>query len=230
MSKKSEQIKHQEENLEHLESALTKSEAFIEKYQNHILIVLGAVLLVVLGTMGYSKYIVEPKEEAAQTEMYPSELHFEADSFQLALNGDGSSLGFLTIAQDYSSTPSGNLAKYYAGICYLHLGEYEEALNYLKKFSLKGEQLAPVALGAMGDCYLELDQTAKAISAYKEAAAYKNDLTTPIHLQKLGVAYEISGETDKAIEVYNQIKLAYPESTEAREIDKYIQRAKAVQG
>lgn len=230
MSKKSEQIKHQEENLEHLESALSRSEAFIEKYQNHILIALGAVLLIVLGTMGYTKYVVEPKEAAAQTEIFPSELHFEKDSFQLALNGDGSSLGFLSIIDDYGSTPTGNLAKYYAGISYLHLGEYDDALNYLEDFSLKGEQLAPVALGAMGDCYLELDQTEKAISAYKEAAGYKNELTTPIHLQKLGIAYEIIGDAEKAIEVYNEIKLSYPESTEAREIDKYIQRAKATNG
>lgn len=230
MSKKSEQIKHQQENLEHLESALTKSEAFIEKYQNHILIAVGAVLVVVLGIMGYSRYVVEPKEMEAESEIFPSEIYFEKDSFQLALNGDGSSLGFLSIIDDFGNTPSGNLAKYYSGICYLHLGEYEEALNYLNDFSLKGEQLAPVALGAIGDCYLELDETGKAISAYKKATEYKNELTTPIHLQKLGIAYEINGENDKAIEAYNEIKLAYPNSTEAREIDKYIQRAKSTKG
>lgn len=228
MSKKSEQIKHQEENLENIESALSRSEEFIEKYQNQILIALGAVLVIVLGVMGYSKYIVEPKEEAAQAEIFPSELHFEKDSFQVALNGDASSVGFLSIIDDYGNTPSGNLAKYYAGVCYLHLGDYEEALNFLKSFSLKGDQLAPVALGAMGDCYLEMDETAKAIDAYKNAVDYKNELTTPIHLQKLGFAYEILGESEKAIEVYESIKSSYPQSTEAREIDKYIQRAKAI--
>lgn len=228
MSKKSEQIKHQEENLENIESALSRSEELIEKYQNQILIGLGAVLVLVLGVMGYSKYIVEPKEEEAQVEIFPSELHFEKDSFQLALNGDVSSVGFLSIIDDYSNTPSGNLAKYYAGISYLHLGDYEEALNYLKDFSLKGEQLAPVALGAMGDCYLEMEETSKAIDAYKKAADYKNELTTPIHLQKLGFAYEINGEKEKAVQTYEAIKTSYPQSTEAREIDKYIQRAKAI--
>lgn len=228
MSKKSEEIKHQEENLENIESALSRSEEFIEKYQNQILIALGAVLVLVLGVMGYNKYIIEPQEQTAQSEIFPSELHFEKDSFQLALNGDASSVGFLSIVDEYSSTPSGNLAKYYAGICYLQLGDYEEALSYLEQFNLKGDQLAPVALGAIGDCYLEMEETDKAVAAYKNATSYKNELTTPIHLQKLGFAYEILGEKEKAIETYESIKSSYPQSTEAREIDKFIQRAKSI--
>lgn len=228
MSKKSDKIKHQEENLESIESALTKSELFIEQYQKQIAYVIGGLVLLVVIVMMYNRKIVLPKEIEAESELFAGEVYFEKDSFQLAIDGDGSFIGMLSIIDEYGSTPSGNLAKYYTGISYMHLGDYEAALDYLKKFDLEGEQVAPVALGAMGDCYIELDETGKAIDAYKKAIEYKNELTTPIHMQKLGVAYEIEGKGEKAIETYEALKTAYPTSTEAREIDKYIQRAKAI--
>ncbi len=228
MSKKSDKMAHQEENLEHIESALTKTEIFLEKYQKQIVYGVGAIVLVIALFMLYTRKVVEPKELEAQTELFPGEVYFEKDSFQLALNGDGAYLGFVTIADDYSSTKAGNLANYYAGISYMHLGQYEDAIDYLKSFKPVGEQLAPVALGALGDCYLQTGETSKAIDNYSKAAAYKNELTTPIHLQKLGTAYEIDGKGAKAVEAYEQVKADYPNSAEAREIDKYIARAKAL--
>ena len=62
--------------------------------------------------------------------MYQAERYLEMDSLKLALNGDGNYLGFLDIAKDYKFTTAGNLAKYSAGICYLHLGDYEKRLIF----------------------------------------------------------------------------------------------------
>ena len=66
--------------------------------------------------------------------MYQAERWLEMDSFKLALNGDGNYLGFLDIAKNYKFTKAGNLAKYSAGICYLHLGQYQDAIEYLTKY------------------------------------------------------------------------------------------------
>ncbi len=228
MSKKTEKRSHQEENLEHIESALTSTEVFLEKYQKQLVYGVGAVVLVIALFMLYKTKVAAPKEVAAQNELFPGEVYFEKDSFQLALNGDGSYLGFIDIADEYSGTKAGNLANYYAGVSYMHLGQYEDAIEYLKSFKPVGDQLAPVAIGALGDCYLETEETAKAIDCYTKAAAYANNFTTPIHLQKLGTAYELNGNGAKAVETYEKIKSDYPSSAEAREIDKYIARAKAL--
>ena len=55
--------------------------------------------------------------------MFIAEFYFQNNNYDLALNGDGQFSGFLTIADSYSSTKSGNLANYYAAICLMNLGK-----------------------------------------------------------------------------------------------------------
>ncbi len=214
----------QDDNLQEVENALTKSEQFIEDNQKILTIVIGVIVVVIAGYLGFTKLYVAPKEKAAQEEMFFAEQYFEKDSFNLAINGDGTNPGFLDIIEDYSATPAGNLANYYVGVSYLHLGQYEDALEYLNDFSTDDLVLAPVLEGAKGDCYAELNQADKAISAYKKAYEMKNEFTTPVFLLKAGQLMETQGEYSDALGVYTQIKDDYPTSTEARTIDKYIAR------
>jgi tetratricopeptide (TPR) repeat protein len=168
-----------------------------------------------------------PREQEAREQMFMAERYFEMDSLNLALNGDGMYPGFLRIIDDYSMTKSANLSKYYAGVCYLKLGNFGEAIDHLKSFRGKDEIVGPMAQGALGDAYLESNQAAKAVSAYLKAAEMKeNDFTTPLFLTKAAWTYEILNDYKKALAIYERIKKEYPTSTEAREIDKYIARVK----
>ncbi|MGD9930384.1 MAG: tol-pal system YbgF family protein [Mangrovibacterium sp.] len=214
-----------EDNLSEVENALTKSEQFIEQNQKILSIVVGAAVVIVAAYLGFTKLYVLPKEKAAQEQMFMAEQYFEKDSFNLALNGDGNYLGFLDIIDDYGVTKVADLAGYYSGICYLRLGQYEEAINYLDAFESDDLLLAPVAAGAKGDAYVELNETDKALNAYKKAYSYKNEFTTPVYLMKAGNLLEATGKYADALNLYNEIKTAYPASTEARSVDKYIARA-----
>jgi len=161
--------------------------------------------------------------------MYMAEMYFEQDSLNRALLGDGNELGFLDIIDDYGMTKSANLAHYYAGICYLNLGEYKEAIDYLEGFDARGQILGPMAIGAIGDAYMELGESEKAANCYVNAAdENSNDFTSPTFLFKAGWTYEIMGDYKKALKVYETIKKDYPKSYEAREIDKFIAKAKAL--
>lgn len=215
----------QDEGLREVEEALTKTEQFLENHLNLVLYIIGGVIVVVLGFLGYQKYVVSPKNAEAQEQMFNAQDYFSIDSFNLALNGDGVSLGFLDIVDDYGSTKAGKLADYYAGICYLHLGDYESAIDYLKKFSTDDILLEPLCKSAMGDAYVELADYDKAVSEYKAAlAANTNDFTSPVIMSKLGLVYEKLGEKDKALDLYNKIKKDYPSSTEATNVEKSIAR------
>lgn len=217
-----------EERIVAVEEALSKSEQFIERNQRIITYVIGGLIVVTLLVFGYRKFVTLPQEKAAQKAMYMPELYFEQDSLELALNGAGESIGFLGIIDDYSSTPSGNLARYYAGICYLNLGDYEEAIYQLKKFSGDDMIVPGMALGAIGDAYMQLGDVDEAISYYQSAASKNaNDFGSPAFLMKAGWAYEIKKDYGKALEIYQQIKTEYPKTREARDIDKYIARAEA---
>ncbi|OQY00759.1 MAG: tetratricopeptide repeat protein [Bacteroidetes bacterium 4572_117] len=223
MAKKQEQVA---DGIEAVESALSRSEQFIEDNQ-HILTTVVVIVIAVVGLyLGYNKFYLLPLEDEAQSQMFVAEQHFERDSFNLALNGDLNYPGFLGIIDDYSPTKAANLANYYAGISYLHLGQFESAIEYLEAFSSNDKMLKPISLGAIGDASMELGNKEEAASFYiKAAKASENEFTTPIYLMKAGQAYELVGDNKNALKVYKQIKEKYKKSAEGRVIEKYITRA-----
>lgn len=225
MSKK--KVEHHDSGFESVEQALTRSEQYIEENKKSLSIIVSVIVLVVGGYLLYNKMILTPKELDAQSQIFRAEQYFEADSFQLALEGDGDALGFIEIIDEYSMTNTANLAQYYAGICYLRLGEYDNAIEHLKSFDSNDKMVSVIALGAIGDAYVELGDYKEAISFFEKASSKnKNDLTSAIYLKKLGLTYEATENYQKAVEAYERIKKLYPQSEEAGDIDKYIQAAK----
>lgn len=220
--------KTQVDNLTEVESALTRTEQFLEANQKLIGIVIGAIVVVAVGYLGLNKFYLEPRTKEAQDQMFMAQNYFEKDSFNLALNGDGTNPGFLDIIDDFGSSKAGNLAKYYAGVSYLNLGQFDNAIDYLKKFDTDDVLLGPISIGAQGDAQLELGKTEKALDLYTEA--YKmndNELTTPIYMLKAGELLENTSKQAEALKLYETIKQKFPESNEGRSINKYIARAKA---
>ena len=225
--KKNKKKEQGEKNIVAVEEALSKSEQFIERNQNYLIGIVAVIVLLIAGYMGYTRFILEPREQEAREEMYMAEQHFERDSMRLALEGDGTNLGFLDIIADYRMTRSANLARYYAGIALLNLGEYEEAIDQLKKFRRRDQLLGAMSLGAIGDAYLQLEDTRNALRYYERAADHQpNSLTTPAFLMKAGMVYEMKGRYDDALEVYQRIKDEYPNTNEGRNIERFIARAR----
>jgi tetratricopeptide (TPR) repeat protein len=226
MTSKKEQEQKTEKRLENIEETLTKSETFLIENQKKISLVVGIILLVVLAIFGYNKYIVEPKTQDAQEQIYYAQQFFQADSLDKALFGDGNHLGFVDIAEEYSVTKPGKLANYYAGICYLKKGDFDKAIEYLSKFDLDDKIVIAMAKGALGDAYMEKGDMDKAIDLYLKAATIRdNEFTSPLFYFKAAETYELQGNYAKALENYQIIKERYPRSNQAAEIDKYIARA-----
>ena len=228
MSKKDKKEKQTNEPVENIQETLTRTEQFIIKNQKILLYSILGIIAVILLIVGYNKFIVKPKEEQASAEMFIAERYFERDSFALALNGAEGYPGFVQIIEDYSGTKAANLAHFYAGLSYMYLGDYDNAISYLEDFKTDDIILGAEKYGAIADAYVQKDQYEKAIKYYKKAIAseYENDLTTPIFLKKLGLVYEKTGDYQKALEQYQKIYKDYPQSQEARTIEKYIERAK----
>jgi tetratricopeptide (TPR) repeat protein len=209
-----------------VEETLSRTEHYLEENYKTLLIGLGVIVLLV-GLIWLGKLYFNKRNNEAQSQMFQAEKYLELDSLKLALNGDGNYLGFLDIAKDYKFTNSGNLAKYSAGICYLHLGNYKEAIEYLNKYSKKDKVIGSMAIGAMGDAYVELGDLDKGVTKYIEAADFaKNSFNTPLFLMKAGEIYELKGKFPEALNLYERIENEYPESTEGTTIDKYIARVK----
>lgn len=225
MAKKTKK-KLDDKNIVAVEEALSRSEQFIERNQNTIVWAVAIIVAIIAGYIGYSRFIVAPREKEARAEMFMAEKYFEKDEFEMALDGDGTYPGFLDIMDDYKMTRSANLSKYYTGVIYLKQGAYEESISMLKRYKARDQIVGAMALGAIGDAYLELDDQHQAARYYRKAYRYKpNDFTTPLFLFKAGLLFEEMGEYKDALLVYEQIKKDYANSTEGRNIDRYIARA-----
>lgn len=211
--------------LEKIETTLSKAELFIENNQKLLTYIVGGILLIVAGYIGYKKFISEPREVEAQNTFWQAENYFRKDSFNIALHGNESVVGFEEIVDEYGSTKAGNLAKAYAGFCSLQLGEFDQAIDYLEDFETEDPIVGPLAISGIGDAYSETGKYEKAVEKYIEAADLANhELTSPKFLMKAGLTYEKLGKKDKALEVYTKIKDTYDTSPEAAQIDKYITR------
>jgi tetratricopeptide (TPR) repeat protein len=212
--------------FEGIEQALTKSERFIESNQKLLLNIIIGIVAAVLIVIGVKRLYLAPMSEDAARDMYMAERFFEKDSFNLALNGLGTYPGFLQIIEDYKFTKSAKLARYYAGVSFLQLGEYEEAIKHLKKFRTSDLLIRASWNSSMGDAYIGLNDYGNAAKYYIAGAEKnENNFTSPFLLKKAAVVYEEMGDYGKALEAYKEIKRSYPDSQEGREIEKYIGRA-----
>ena len=211
-------------------SAIGRVEAFIMRNSRSLLTALGVVIIVVGGFFGYKYLVAVPRMEKASAMMFAAEQQFAQDSFKLALNGDGNFAGFLQVIEKYGSTGTGNVARHYAGICYLRLGQYQEALDYLTQYKgstddVPSALLAAQNYGLRGDVYVQMGNYAEAAKSYEKAVATSSDpLTAPYYLKKAGEVYEKLGDNANALAAYEAVEVDYPTSMEARDIQKYIGR------
>lgn len=219
--------KKTQESLD-VEEALTKSEAFIVKNQKAIIGVVVALILIVAGILIYKNMYAEPREEKAQVALFKGQEYFEAEQFDLALNGDSiGNIGFLAVIDQFGGTDAANLAKAYAGLSYQGLEDYKNAIKYLDSFKGDDLMIAPSVLGAIGNCHAALGELDKATSyLVKGADKADNSTLSPILLIQAGNIYEKQGKFADAEKVYTKVKEKYFNSYQAMDIDKYIERAK----
>lgn len=206
---------------------LLKAQSFWNKNQKAILGAVVAVVVVVGGYFGYQQFVVKPKEEKAGEAIFKAQQYFGIDSLRKALDGDGASKGFLYVAKNFGGTKTGNLANYYAGVCYLRLGDFNNAVKYLKEFSTDAPQIQMMAYGCLGDAYSEQgNKQAEAIDAYKKAATTfeKDEANSSEYLYRAAMLSEVAGKTKEALELYKQLKEKFPRTDKGFQADKFIYR------
>ena len=222
-----------------LDEGASKTEEWVAANQKYILGAVGMIAVVILGYLGFQKFIQEPKEEEAANEMFTAQQYFDnavngnstiSDSlYTLALNGGEGKYGFLEIIENYGSTDAANLSNYYAGFSYLNMKKYQEAIDYLDNFKSDDDILGPLALGGIGDAFSQLDQTEEALGYYEKAAKAKiNDFTTPKFLLKAAITAISHNKPEVAIPYLERIKEEFPKSVEVNQADVHLGKAQAM--
>jgi len=209
------------------QEVVDKAMGYWEKNSKKVLTVTIAVIVIVGGYLGYKNLVQIPGEQKASEDLFVAENYFRKDSFNLALNGSGTTPGFLKVISKHGGSKAANLAHLYAGECYLHLGEYQKAVDQLEDFSANGaKQVEAKAEGLLGDALAELKKNDDAVAHYKKAGTLFPDdqAISSEYLFRGAMLSELTGKNDQALEMYQLIKDLYPRTEKGFIIDKYLAR------
>lgn len=212
-----------------------KAKDFWTKYNKPVMIVSAVIILVAGGYLGYKKFYKEPNEEKASDALFMAEsyqrnalLSPKPDSLvKLALNGDGANLGFLRVMSKYKGTDAANLARLYAGECYLILNDNANAVKYLKDFSTDSRFFQARAYKLLGDAYADLGKNKDAFDNYKKAAGeFKEDVELSSEALFLAayLAQAKLNDNKQSIELFKELKEKFPNTQRGSEADKYLAR------
>lgn len=199
------------------EVMIAQAKNFWTKYQKQIMIVCGAIIVLGGGWLVYNKFFKEPNEKKAAVALFKAEEYYRMDSVKLALNGDGGNAGFLKIISQYGGTKAGNLAHYYAGVCYTKLDDNANVIKHLEKFSTSAKQTQQRAYKLLADAYGETGKFKEAFEFYKKSA---NEFTADEYNAAAALfyaAYTAQKKLNKpndAIELYKELKDKYPSASE----------------
>jgi tetratricopeptide (TPR) repeat protein len=205
-----------------------KSGSFVQENQKSLLFIAGAIVLMVVIYIAYTKFYLGDREVKAANQIHVAQDYWAKKDWDKAINGADSYPGLEKIVADYSNTKTANLAYFYLGVAYLNKGQYGKAIENFNNYRGDDMMVAAEAYGGTGDAYVELKDYDKAETYFKKAIdKANNQFLSPVYLKKLGLVYEAKKDNKSAADTYKKIKTDYPTSTEAQSIDAYIARAEA---
>lgn len=213
------------QNADSGEVVIAKAKDFWEKNNKLIMIICVAIIVIVGGYFGYQSFVKKPKEAKAADMMFKAEEYYRKDSLAKALNGDGQYSGFLKVIEKYGGTDGGKLARFYAGDIYIRLGDNENGIKHLKKFSTNSKPVQARAYKLLGDAHADLGKNKEAFDYYKKAAHhFEEDEANSAQYMFMAAYFADRVLKDKkaAIELFKELKQKYPRTTQGFDADNYL--------
>lgn len=235
-SLKAKNIESTKQVFDTLDDSASKTETFVNQYQNYIIGAILSVLVLFSAYYAYDKLIIQPKTAESNLEIFTAQKYFDLavksvedkDSlFNLALNGAEGKYGFLDIIENYSGTDASNISYYSAGMAYYNLKKYDLAIEFLENFSSDDQILQSLSFSTIGDAFVQLNQFDDGLNYYETALSYsENSFIKPVILQKAGDLAKELGKLNAAKKYYQEIKDDFPKSNEANLIDIKLEQVK----
>jgi hypothetical protein len=210
------------------EIVIDRAKDFWSRYNRPVLIVCAAIIVLGGGYLAYKYLIKAPKEKKGAEALFKAEEYYRMDSLKLALNGDGQYPGFEKVISQYGGTDAGNLAKFYAGACYLKTGDLNKAVKYLKDFDTDADQISARADKLLADAYADQGKNADALSYYKKAAhQFEADEQSSAEYLFMAAYFadRVMNDKKEAIELYKEVKKKYSQTQFGFEADKFLAQA-----
>ncbi|MBP9797346.1 MAG: tetratricopeptide repeat protein [Chitinophagales bacterium] len=137
----------------------------------------------------------------------------------------------MSIIDQYGNTPTGNLAHYYAGVCYMKNNDIDNAIKQLEAYKPGTDEIAGKTYELLGHMYADKKEYKKAIDLYiKAGESADNNLQSPLYYKFAGDLMSEENDLKGALEMYRKIKQLYPLSPEGMNIDSDISYAETKLG
>jgi TolA-binding protein len=214
-------------------SAMGRFTLWMEEHVKEALLLGGAVLVVVIGSIFLVQYLNQREAKASAL------LGRGMDMLHASVSGDGSTAtpGSLSYAseqeklqaviaqmdslmQSYPRSRSGRLALYYKGLALDSLGRNDEALKALSEFleTSPDNYAAPMAQAAMARLLQSAGQGQKALEILERLSKQTTGAYPPqAALMEMGRCLEAMGKKDEARRVYERLTKEFPDSDYSRE-------------
>jgi TolA-binding protein len=200
-----------------------KAVDFYETNKKYITYGLTAIIVIVIAGVVYSNNRRASNEKAA-SELGKVISLFDAGLYQQAIDGQPEQgiLGLKSVVENYSGE-SAQLARFYLANSYYMLGKYDEALEEFLSVSASDEVVESSVLAGAASCY-EAKQDYEAAAKYYERAfgASPESPAAPENLAHAAYNFGLCGQKEKAVSLFKRLKKEFPNSTAAREADRYI--------
>ena len=206
-------------------------------HQHQIWVYGGIALLVALAVLGWRFYTQSQTAKgtaalADAMKVYQARIRTDAAPAQpdeITYLDEKNKYGdavkkFTEVANRYSRTRPGQLARYYAALSLEKLNRYAEAENDLKTLESSGdESLSALARFKLAQVYDEDGKGSQAVQLYQELSN-KPSLFVPRPVVLLALADHYSGsDPTQAAKLYKQVKDEFPDTQAAQQADERLQ-------
>jgi tetratricopeptide (TPR) repeat protein len=183
-----------------------------------------AVPIALLAIFWFIENNKRQSDERATTELAKVFPLYDQGQYKLAVDGipQENIRGLQSIVNDYGGSHSGEMAKLYLADCYFNLKDYDKALKNYQGVDLSDKLISSSALAGEAACNEALGKHEEAASLYEKAASkYMTALQAPQDLFNAARNYSKAGNKDKAAQMLDRLKKEFPESSFARDVDRY---------
>lgn len=193
--------------------------SYLDRYQNHILIVILIVAAIWAGVWGWSKYRqrVEGLAWGAYEQIVlANSAPPQATEAEKAQARGRMIQGLTQLIDERGQTKGASQAHLKLGAIMSEEGDFEGAASHYQTF-LDGlrpdDPLRPIVAEALGRCFEALGQYNLAAEWYRRVAAAAD--LADLGLWDLGRVLELSGQKEEAIKTYLQLTARHPDSAYA---------------
>jgi TolA-binding protein len=224
MIKARKKISKRELKQDTLITTLVKAENLFVKYKKQLSYGLTALVVLIIVAFIYSNNRKADAEKAA-IELSKITQQYQMEQYEIAINGipEKNIMGLRKIVDNYGGSESGQQAKLYLADCYYATGKYDDALKYFEEYSGDLPELKAAALSGAASCY-EIKNDYKKAAEFFEKAGNKYAATPSAASNLVNAArnYGLTGDSERAKMLLKKVKTEYPQSQEARDIDRLM--------